>query len=49
VPHLEDDRHFHPDLEKAKALVAGGAVVKAVGDGFLPMLDRPVLDRKGTA
>ena len=44
VPHLEDDRHFHPDLEKAKALVAEGAVVNAVGDGFLP-----VLDRKGTA
>ncbi len=40
VPHLEDDRHFHPDLEKAKALVAEGAVVKAVGDGFLPVLDR---------
>ena len=49
VPHLEDDRHFHPDLEKAKALVAEGAVVKAVGDGFLPVLDRPVVDRKGTA
>ena len=44
VPHLEDDRHFHPDLERAKALVAEGAVVKAVGDGFLP-----VLNRKGTA
>lgn len=44
VSHLEDDRHFHPDLEKAKALVAEGAVVKAVGDGFLP-----VFDRKGIA
>ncbi|WP_430424888.1 histidine ammonia-lyase [Phenylobacterium sp.] len=29
VPHLEDDRHFHPDLMAAGALVADGAVVEA--------------------
>lgn len=26
VPHLEDDRHFHPDMLTATALVRGGAV-----------------------
>jgi len=40
VPHLEDDRHFHPDIEKAAALVASGAVVAAVGGDHLPTLDR---------
>ncbi len=40
VPHLEEDRHFHPDMEKATALVAGGAVVAAAGTGLLPTLDR---------
>jgi histidine ammonia-lyase len=29
VPHLEGDRHFHPDLMAANALVADGAVVAA--------------------
>jgi histidine ammonia-lyase len=40
VPHLEDDRHFHPDLEKAREMVASGAIVQAVGRDFLPALDR---------
>ncbi len=31
VPHLSDDRHFHPDLELALALVRSGAVAGAVG------------------
>jgi histidine ammonia-lyase len=31
VPHLEDDRHFHPDMEKAIALVRSGQVVTAAG------------------
>lgn len=26
VPHLEDDRHFHPDLEAANALVRSGEI-----------------------
>ena len=30
VPHLDDDRHLHPDLVEAQALVASGAVVHAV-------------------
>ena len=32
VPHLDDDRHFHPDLEAANALVRSGAVIEAAGD-----------------
>lgn len=39
VPHLEDDRHFHPDIEKATALVARGTIVETVGPGFLPTLE----------
>jgi histidine ammonia-lyase len=31
VPHLEDDRHLHPDIEKAIALVRSGAVAAAAG------------------
>jgi histidine ammonia-lyase len=31
VPALEDDRHFHPDMEAANALVRSGAVIDAVG------------------
>ncbi len=39
VPHLEDDRHFHPDIEKATALVARGTIVETIGRGFLPTLE----------
>ena len=38
VPHLDDDRHFHPDMEKAIALVRGGAVVRAVAGVDLPQI-----------
>ncbi|HQS15516.1 histidine ammonia-lyase [Reyranella sp.] len=38
VPPLEDDRHFHPDMETATALVANGTIVATVGPGFLPAL-----------
>jgi histidine ammonia-lyase len=31
VPHLDDDRHMHPDMEVAIALVASGQLVEAVG------------------
>ncbi len=31
VPHLSDDRHFHPDMEAALTLVASGALVTAAG------------------
>ncbi|MDZ4372105.1 MAG: histidine ammonia-lyase [Phenylobacterium sp.] len=36
VPHLEEDRHFHPDMEAANALVRSGAVVRAAGAFSLP-------------
>ncbi|MGD9912526.1 MAG: histidine ammonia-lyase [Rhizobiaceae bacterium] len=36
VPHLDDDRHFHPDMEKANALVRSGAIVDAVKAAGLP-------------
>jgi histidine ammonia-lyase len=36
VPHLDDDRHFHPDMEKANALVRGGAIIAAAGSIALP-------------
>ncbi len=31
VPHLEDDRLFHPDIEAATNLVRSGAVIDAAG------------------
>jgi histidine ammonia-lyase len=31
IAHLDDDRYFHADIEKALALVRSGAVVEAVG------------------
>lgn len=31
VPHLDDDRHFHPDMEAANVLVRSGALVEAAG------------------
>ena len=40
VPRLEEDRHLHPDIEAATALVASGAVVRAAGSELLPTLDR---------
>lgn len=36
VPHLDDDRHFHPDIEKAIALVAAGKVADAASGVALP-------------
>ena len=32
VPHLTDDRHFHPDMEAANRLVRSGALVAIAGD-----------------
>ena len=34
VPALDADRHFHPDLETATALVQSGAVLRAAGLDF---------------
>ncbi len=36
VPHLEDDRHLHPDIQSAIKLVSGGAVIAAARDVALP-------------
>ena len=41
VPHLEDDRYFHPDIAAATGLVRSGAVIEAAGDALLPRLERP--------
>jgi histidine ammonia-lyase len=37
VPHLDDDRHFSPDMEAANALVRSGAVAGLAGD-LLPTI-----------
>ncbi|MQT13599.1 histidine ammonia-lyase [Segnochrobactrum spirostomi] len=36
VPHLDDDRHFHPDMEAAIALVRAGVLAEIVGAAALP-------------
>jgi len=36
VPHLTDDRHFHPDMEIAIALVRSGAMIEAAKAVSLP-------------
>jgi histidine ammonia-lyase len=38
VPALDDDRHFHPDIAAAIALVRSGAVVEAAGAAQMPSL-----------
>ena len=38
VPYLDDDRHFHPDMEKAIAMVRGGAIVGAAAGVDLPQI-----------
>jgi histidine ammonia-lyase len=36
VPHLDNDRHMHPDMQAAIALVRSGAVAQAAGGVDLP-------------
>jgi len=36
VPHLDDDRHMHPDMATAIAMVGSGRVVDAAGAVALP-------------
>eukprot|EP01037_Dinobryon_pediforme_P014095 gene14095-14214_t len=36
VPHLDEDRHFHPDIETALELVRSGAIA-SLGMGILPI------------
>jgi len=38
VPHLDNDRHFHPDMEKAIAMVRSGATIKAASAVTLPSI-----------
>ena len=40
VPHLDDDRHFHPDLARAAELVGRGALVDAIDADILPTFER---------
>jgi histidine ammonia-lyase len=43
IPHLGDDRHFHPDIEMAIGLVRSGAMIEVAGGHPLPSVagDRP--------
>jgi len=41
VPHLEDDRYFHPDIATASSLVSTGAVIDAIGAVAPPSLEKP--------
>lgn len=36
VPHLDDDRHFHPDMQAANELVRSGGAIAAAGVVSLP-------------
>ncbi|HRE22156.1 MAG TPA: histidine ammonia-lyase [Rhabdaerophilum sp.] len=38
VPHLDDDRHFHPDMEAAIALVENRSLLAAMPAGLLPQV-----------
>jgi histidine ammonia-lyase len=38
VPHLDDDRYFHPDIAAAIGLVRSGAVIAAAGPDGLPSI-----------
>jgi histidine ammonia-lyase len=36
IPHLDDDRYFHPEIEAAIDLVREGAIIEAAGEALLP-------------
>jgi histidine ammonia-lyase len=38
VPHLDDDRHIAPDIERARELVVSGALTEATGGELLPLV-----------
>jgi histidine ammonia-lyase len=38
VPHLEEDRHLAPDMQRATQLVVSGAVAEAAGADILPAI-----------
>ncbi|MBL8590083.1 MAG: histidine ammonia-lyase [Methylobacteriaceae bacterium] len=39
VPHLTEDRHFHPDIESALTLLRDGALIAAAGPVPLPSVN----------
>jgi histidine ammonia-lyase len=39
VPHLDDDRYFHPDIVAATRLARSGLMIEAVGDAVLPRIE----------
>jgi histidine ammonia-lyase len=39
VPHLDDDRYFHPEMKTAIRLVREGVVIDAAGDALLPRVE----------
>ena len=41
VPHLEDDRYLHPDIQAAIALVQAGTLIEAAGPELLPVVAVP--------
>jgi histidine ammonia-lyase len=41
IPHLGEDRFFHPDIEAAIGLVRAGSVIEAVGQAILPTICAP--------
>jgi histidine ammonia-lyase len=36
IPHLVDDRHFHPDIQAAIRMVSSGEVIRAAASTALP-------------
>jgi len=38
IPHLDEDRFFHPDIEAAISLVRAGSVIEAAGQAILPTI-----------
>ena len=39
VPHLDDDRYFHPEIVAATRLVQSGAIIEAAGEPLLPRIE----------
>ncbi|MGO4869996.1 MAG: histidine ammonia-lyase [Roseiarcus sp.] len=39
IPHLDDDRYFHPDILAASRLAREGAIAEAVGEALLPVVE----------
>src|SRR5271166_1028647 len=41
IPHLDDDRYFHPEMQAAIDLVREGAIIEAAGEALLPGVEVP--------